>query len=221
MEIEIRREGQDTWMILKHAAGYEMDYQIKMLEHASLDGLLQMKLRETEEGTDFHYRISNQISLKQFYKKHPLDEKDMLKITDKILGVVDNMGRFLLDPDRLVLNPSCIYMNDEMLQLCYLPIFRRPFGQSFHQLTEYFVRELDYENPAAVQVACRLHKYTMQENYRLRDVLVKVQEETKETAVLFEETEIQGEDVSEKRSKVQKPKRAKPKMSKWGDWENL
>jgi hypothetical protein len=61
----------------------------------------------------------------------------------------------------------------------------------------------------------------MQENYRLRDVLVKVQEETKETAVLFEETEIQGEDVSEKRSKVQKPKRAKPKMSKWGDWENL
>jgi hypothetical protein len=61
----------------------------------------------------------------------------------------------------------------------------------------------------------------MQENYRLRDVLVKVQEETKETAVLFEETEMPGEDVAVKRSKVQKSKRAKSKMSKWGDWENL
>lgn len=39
---------------------------------------------------------------------------------------------------------------------------------SYHELTEYFVRKVDYQDLESIQLACMLHKETLKETYDLK-----------------------------------------------------
>lgn len=245
MKIEIKREAQTAWMILKEKVIYQGDYQMKMMEEISMSELLPLRLEGREEETSFLYHISGLTSVQNYYQQHVLDKKEMMQLAYELAETAKKMSRYLLEADRLVLNPACIYRTPDHFLFCYLPIFRKPFSESFHQLTEYFVRELDYEDPDAIQTACRLHKYTMQDNYSLAEVVKKVQEELEsisrstgkmkekqeewEKPAEWEEEDAADEDIEEimtpgnrRRNRADRSgRRRKKKMSKWGEWENL
>ena len=235
MKIEVRKDAQNTWLALSGRCCYQPDYQVEMMKQVKPKGLLALRFTETAGETTFLYNISDMVSLQKYYRQNKLDDKEMIWIAEEIIVMIDQMRRYLLDPDRLILNPSCIFRCGTELFCCYLPVYRKPFRESFHILTEYFVRELDYDNSYAIQMGCRLHKYTMEENYDVRRVVQQVKKEVQEekwamqtkTGSMSEQHIIPAESVEQvennsdkenKRSIFYKKKR---KMSKWGEWENL
>lgn len=235
MKIEVRRDAQNTWLALSGNCHYQPDYQVEMIRQTSPKGILPLRLTETSEETAFLYKISDMVSLQKHYRRNKLDDKEMVWITEEIIGTVEHMKRYLLDPDHLILNPSCIFKDEQNLSFCYLPIYKKAFRDSFHVLTEYFVRELDYDNPVAIQTACRLHKYTMEKNYEIDRVIQRVKKEIQEERWFrkaktenadsqYTDTIERAETHSEAQDMV-KPYREsrekKKKMSKWGEWENL
>lgn len=235
MKIEVRRDAQNTWLALSGNCHYQPDYQVEMIRQTSPKGILPLRLTETSEETAFLYKISDMVSLQKHYRHNKLDDKEMVWITEEIIGTVEHMKRYLLDPDHLILNPSCIFKDKQNLSFCYLPIYKKAFRDSFHVLTEYFVRELDYDNPVAIQTACRLHKYTMEKNYEINRVVQRVKKEIQEERWFrkaktenadsqYTDTIERAETHSEAQDMV-KPYREsrekKKKMSKWGEWENL
>lgn len=235
MKIDIRKEAQEIWLALSMECQYTSDYQIRMIEKTRPAGILPVRLSEKEGETTFLYKVTDMISLQQYYRRHALDETEMFWIAETILSVIQQMGRFLLDPDHLILNPSCMFRSEEELFFCYLPIYRKPFRDSFHVLTEYFVRELDYENPNAIQTGCRFHKYTMKVNYDLGRVIEQVRKEVEQQKNISEKALENAELIPEeyenrltdsvapdkKERKNSRFRRKKKKMSKWGEWENL
>ena len=50
---------------------------------------------------------------------------------------------------------------------------------SYHELTEYFVRKVDYQDLESIQLACMLHKETLKETYDLESILQQYEEEAK------------------------------------------
>lgn len=180
MKVEIRKESQEIWLALSMQCHYTSDYQMRMIERTGPAGILPVRFAEKDGETTFLYRITDMYSLQQYYRHNALNDKEMFLISEAVLSVIDEMRHYLLDPEHLVLNPACIYRHGEELLFCYLPIYRKPFRESFHVLTEYFVKELDYENADAIQAACRFHKYTMEENYDLERIIRQVRKEVSE-----------------------------------------
>ena len=80
----------------------------------------------------------------------------------QVLYVVKN---YLLNVNCLSLDPGHIYVSDEIYYFCYCPGLEGNILEKFHELTEYFVRETDYEQKEAVYLAYELHKASMEENY--------------------------------------------------------
>ena len=52
---------------------------------------------------------------------------------------------------------------------------------SYHELTEYFVRKVDYQDLESIQLACMLHKETLKETYDIESILQQYEEEAKKT----------------------------------------
>ena len=50
---------------------------------------------------------------------------------------------------------------------------------SYHELTEYFVKKVDYQDLESIQLACMLHKETLKETYDLESILQQYEEEAK------------------------------------------
>ncbi len=238
MKIEVRRDAQNTWLALSGNCHYEPDYQVEMIRQTNPKGILPLRLTETSGETVFLYKISDMVSLQKHYRHNKLDDKEIVWITEEITDTVEHMKRYLLDPDHLVLNPSCIFRDEQNLSFCYLPIYKKAFRDSFHVLTEYFVKELDYDNPVAIQTACRLHKYTMEKNYEVNRVIQRVKKEIQEERwfrkAKTENTEntenkytdmIEGAEIYSEDQDIAKTFRGvrekRRKMSKWGEWENL
>ena len=61
----------------------------------------------------------------------------------------------------------------------------------FHQLTEFFVKEVDYKDEEGVHFAYTLHKMTMEENYSVEEIMqVLLPQESVSDRVAKEETEV-------------------------------
>ena len=50
---------------------------------------------------------------------------------------------------------------------------------SYHELTEYFVKKVDYQDLESIQLACMLHKETLKETYDIESILQQYEEEAK------------------------------------------
>ena len=62
--------------------------------------------------------------------------------------------------------------------------------KAFHKLTEHFVQWTDYQDDNSVKCAFLLHKETMRENYSLRKILKKLEEDEEEKkTVILQHTE--------------------------------
>lgn len=70
---------------------------------------------------------------------------------------------------------------------------------SYHELTEYFVRKVDYQDLESIQLACMLHKETLKETYDLESILQQYEEEAKNREEKSKEEKIR-EEVREKKT---------------------
>ena len=77
----------------------------------------------------------------------------------------------MLDPDCLLLGPEYVYVKDGKFGFCYLPVRQKSLYRSFHEMTEFFVRKLDYKDTEGIFLAYLLHRSTLQEDYDLRAIM--------------------------------------------------
>ena len=155
---------------------YEEDYQMRMLRENEISGLTKVDCQHINGESIFRYDVSNMMSLR---KKHEIMElrcDDIYQMVEVLIEVVEEVQAYFLNPDRLVLDPSLIYWNKEKWSFLYLPVKKSNLNKAFHELTEYFVKTLDYKEMEGVQLASFLHKETLQENFNLKDIFDRYEE---------------------------------------------
>ena len=151
---------------------YGEDYQMPMLRQNQMDGILEVDGCEVEGRTRYTYEISGMISMKSMYENTCIKKQEIQSIVTRILEVTETLQKYMLNPNCLVLKPEYMFYKDGQWFFCYFPDMKEDLCRIFHELTEYFVRMLDYEDTEGIFLAYQLHKATLQEHYDL-DLIMK------------------------------------------------
>ncbi len=159
---------------------YEEDYQMPMLRQNHLEGILEVDGCEVEGRARYTYEISGLVSMKSMYENTCIKKQEIQDIVTRILEVTEILQKYMLNPNCLVLKPEYIFYKDGKWFFCYFPNMKEDLYRLFHELTEYFVRMLDYEDTEGIFLAYELHKATLQEHYDLELIMKEYKSHEKE-----------------------------------------
>jgi hypothetical protein len=104
------------------------EFELRMLQHCEIHGLLVMETIEVDGGMSFHYSLAGTRMLSQCFRSEPWTLKEFLEGLCRLAEVMHECGLHVLDPDRLLLDEDLIFVGEDKsdLRLVYLPA---SFGQ--------------------------------------------------------------------------------------------
>lgn len=230
MDTKYKSDLNHTYLIIEIPDIYEPDYQIHMLEANHIPGVLAVTGKGVNSSSRYCYDISGKISIKAMYEKSTIKEKDVRLFIEQFAAVIKELQNYLLNVNRILLEPEYIYYAQERFYFCYFPPANGKMSETFHAFTEYLVARADYKDKGAVCLVSQLHKETMEENYSMEQIVEKLLVTEDEEEVFFEdEEEIFYDPVPELplfgetrgNFSILGKKRKKERKPKWGDWDGL
>lgn len=162
------------------------DYQIHMLAENRISGLLPCCVKKVNGRGKYFYDITSRQAMAYIYEKEHIGADDIRILLRGLYAALKETKKYLLDADRVVLEPEMIYMDIETKEplFCYLPVYEGTIHDSFGKLTEYIMRRLDQSDSRAVLLGYEIYRQSMEENYSLEKLLKKA---------AFESYDAQGE----------------------------
>lgn len=166
---------KSAYLILEGEEGEEEDYQVAMMQENEIPGLLKAQTRFLDNCIHYYYDISGKTSFGLLHEKKQLSFEDMKSLVDALLATMRVIREYMLDDNCILLEPEWIFYHKDQFYFCYYPSSKRNIRVSFHELTEFFVREVDYQDEEGVRFAYTLHKSTMDENYSIEEILKELE----------------------------------------------
>lgn len=227
-----KKELHKTFLALEVDGVYQEDYQMKMLAHNQIKELVEVQGRGADDVSIYEYDVSGKKTLESVYKNQKIKTKDIKKFLIQFCDMLETIKIHLLDERCLLLSEQHIFYEKERFYFCYFPPGDKHIQEAFHMLTEFFVKQTDYEDTESVQIAFTLHKETMEENYSLKKILEQLEKDKKEEEpkiVLQEELFLPEkrnyeENILKEEHDFWLPVKEflnKHKKPKWGDWRDL
>lgn len=247
-EIREEKDWNQSCLYIEVPVPYEEDYEIRMIRNNHIPGLLKVTGIGSEGKSRYAYHTGGYISLAKKFEKETVDRDMIMEFTCQFIQTVNAVRDYILDPDGILLAPEYIYVKEGRYKFCYLPMSYRCLKNSFHEMTEFFVKKLDYRDTEGIFLAYILHRSTLQEEYDLRAILdeyiseeKKRREEQKQKEDISDGTiftvEDEGEEAVEKiytvrpddPSAMEEKKRYGPirkmigkiRTGRWGNWQDL
>lgn len=188
LRMHYKNDLKRAYLILESDEVEKEDYQIIMLQENEIPGILKTDVRYVDNQSHYYYDISGKTSLKAVHEKINLSCEDMKSLVRDLLQAIQTIQKYMLDAKCLLLEPEYIFGDGKTYFFCYYPPGDCDIRTEFHQLTEFFVREVNYRDEDGVYFAYTLHKATMEENYSIEEIMKQfAQEEEKED---FEQQQI-------------------------------
>lgn len=171
MKIEMRNELGYTELIIEESEFYNDDYQMLMLKECDLSGVLPVVAYGEDDISRYIYDVTGMQSLHTLYEHTPMLDIHVKMLGKQLLDAMKGVKQHMLDVNKLLLDPRYIFCKGEKYYFCYYPLHEKEITHSFHELTEYFVKVIDYDEIDTVRLVGSLHKYTMDDSYELSEVL--------------------------------------------------
>lgn len=169
--ITFENEWNQSCIHIDVSVPYEEDYQMRMLENNEIPGIMKGSGCGRDGESRYTYYTGGRVSMEKKFEKENMKRDSIMNFTGQFMKIVENLKDYLLDPGKLCLDPSCIFEKDGSYSFCYVPVLEKDPYQSFHEITEFFVRKLDYRDMEGIYLAYMLHKATLQEDYDLKKIL--------------------------------------------------
>lgn len=149
------------------------DYQIHMLTENQIEGLLTCSIKRVNGKGRYFYDITSRQSMENIFEKEHIHAEDIRTILRGLYTALTEAKKYLLDINKVVLEPQMIYMDIETKEplFCYLPVYEGDILSSFGKLTEYIMRRLDQGDSSAVLLGYEIYRKSMEENYSLEKLL--------------------------------------------------
>ena len=196
MEIEYRRTwNQSVMLITGHVE--EENYELKMLKHNTLAGLLPVE--EIQETGDFRfcYDITGKKSLECYLENNALNPVMIKKILENLIHLCREMERYLLKEEKLLLKEDMIFMDsrEEQFYFCYYPDKEGELREEFGKLIEEMLPQLDHENREETEKVYAIYEKTREENYSLLNLQELFFKEEENGGEVWKEYEIAGDET--------------------------
>lgn len=171
MKTYIEKNLNKTYLVLEGAEGETEDYQTVMLKENEIPGILPTDIHYLDNQMYYHYDISGKQTFMGMCDKGNLRCEDMKTLVLELVDVIQNLQKYMLDGNGILLEPEYIFWEDGHFYFCYYPSQREGAKEAFHRLTEFFVREVNYHDEEGVRFAYTFHKATMEEHYSIEKIL--------------------------------------------------
>lgn len=151
----------------------ENDFETKMAEAISNDGIITPNSVFAYGGICFEYNISGFISLDEYLINASLKEEDIASIMIQLDAAADTVRNYLLNEGSLLLASDRIFIDKDkkQIKICVLPNYCGDFEASLKELIIKLIMNTDQEDNNAVKLGFRLLKSTADPDFRLHDVL--------------------------------------------------
>ena len=187
---------------IEEAGVYMEDYQMRMLAVNDIEGLLPVRGRGIDGTSFYDYNVTGKISMQAMYERGKISGEDLKLFLRRLLTVIRETEKYLLNVHCLLLEPEFIFYGEEQFYFCYYPQAKWDLWEMFHKLTEYFVKQTDYGDKESVRITFALHKETMKENYSLEEIVreclsgesEEIMQKKKEEFVNINDLQLSGEE---------------------------
>lgn len=136
----------------------ERRYQYCILSRGGIKGLLSCSLRYINGLAYLYYDISSKQNVTQIYDNRVINRKWMKDFFWSMKQIQLELARFLLDERNVLWYPQQIFqdLENNIFSFLYMPYYEGDNG--FHQLLEYFVEHIDYEDEGLVECVYKMYE---------------------------------------------------------------
>lgn len=161
-----------SYIILECPENAREDYQYRMLAVNRIEGLLPCKHRVIDGEEFLYYNITSRQSIARLYDHRKLDGEQLRQLLYSVAGMVQTLSSYLLDPDRLLLNPENIFYDYEEERYCFTYYPEENRRQDYEVLFAYLEdRVADGEETGRI-VIYRLCELAVNEGFLLKPELL-------------------------------------------------
>ena len=171
MEVKYYKDLRHNFLIIRNMDEPVNGYQFRMITNNKIGGLLPCKERHINGELFLYYEITSKQSLLSLYENRRINMEFLSRLFVQLKTTWDNMSRFLLEEQYLVLNPKYIYTDIESGELLFLYY---PFISEENYIKQLFVfltEKVDSEDDAAVDICYKALDLIERDQFVLDEVL--------------------------------------------------
>ena len=125
----------------------EDDYEVKMLMLNTPEYFLRITMNYIDEKNSIYYDISSKQQLSKLFEYGKVTMEDVKSLFDNISRMVRVVDEYMLNLDRVILNPQDIYvsLSDKKYSFMYSPVAgEKDFYDKMRSLFEYILERFDH-----------------------------------------------------------------------------
>ena len=148
------------------------DYRERMLLDNKIEGLLPVSSQKLNGVSRYYYEINSLQSLDRLLEKNELGYNGLYALLKGCVGVFEELEKYLLDGEQIILKPEFIYMHAEKMEphFVYDLEYSGDVRSAFADLIEELLAKINHEDEKAVMLAYQVYRYTRNPNYVLGEI---------------------------------------------------
>ncbi len=161
-----------SYIILKCPEKAREDYQYRMLAVNRIEGLLPCKHRSIDGEEFLYYNITSRQSMARRFDHMEMGGEQLRELLYSVAGMIRTLSSYLLDPDRLLLNPEYIFYDYEEEKYCFTYYPEENRQQDCGALFAYLAERVAEGEETGRIVIYRLCELAANENFLLKPELL-------------------------------------------------
>lgn len=161
----------EKYFTIEDACIYDEDYQLKMLRHNEIEGLLEVKAIGVNEKTRYSYNITGKTALTDYFSKTKITKEEFQSIIRGVKKVCEEIKQYLLKEEQLIYHPDYIFWEKGKYYFCYYPKEFPEESKEFRCLCKFIVDHLDYEEEEVMEKAYTLFEKSEEKNFDITSAL--------------------------------------------------
>ncbi len=203
MKERLKRDLNKTYLIFSsEALDYEESYETKMIMRNEPKTILPLHILRVDGSVELFYDVSAKQTLKDCMNSAKLTSDTIRKLFMAIKDLEEDVREYLLDMENVVLDLEHIYTKEGVFYFCYCPWERKDLLNSFREMLEEILGNLDYRDTKGVEIAYHLYQSACKGDFDIGKILeehsLEEQEVTAESTLCSDSFEI--EEVMETQS---------------------
>lgn len=170
MNKKLLRDDFEYYLEIEADGGEEYEYQMLLVNH--IDTILPVNIMTVNEKKQLIFSASGYKTLENCLEKMVINGEQILHVMECILDGIDEVRRYLLTPNNLVLSVDCLFVEPDFSRagLIYVPGYSRDIIFQLRELMESLLGRIDSSDMSSVMLAWKLHTLMKDEHISLREI---------------------------------------------------
>lgn len=173
MITEYKRDMYHNYLVIHDEDLISSDYHEQVLKYNEIAGHLKFESRMFDKKKYAYYEINGLQVLSSVFEKHTVQYLELKRIFKGVIEGVNAGKEFLLNENHYILSPNMIFfeISKSQIKLCYFPGYGSQLRIQLHNLFEFFMNKVNYNDQAAVLLIYKLYMKSKDEACTMQQLI--------------------------------------------------